>query len=60
MTTTRNKVIFGLQHENCYFLTFGGENKDLVEGCTGMEMIRFLKRIVQKPTQVNIPNLVNS
>ena len=27
---------------------------------TSEEMIRFLKHIVQKPTQVNIPNLFNS
>ena len=31
-------------------LTFGAGNKNLVEGCTGGEMITFLKRIVQKPT----------
>ena len=49
-------------------LTFGGGNKNLVEGCTGGgggvgkggEMIRFLKGIFQKSTQVNIPNLLNS
>ena len=47
-------------------LTFDGGNKNLVKGCTAGdfsrwgEMIRFLKRIVQKPTQVNILNLLNS
>ena len=39
-------------------MTFGGGNKHFLEGCTGGDIIRFLKRIVQKPTQVNILNLV--
>ena len=45
----------------------GGGNKNLVDGYTGVgdfsrpgEVIRFLKGIVQQPTQVNIPNLLNS
>ena len=36
------------------------KQKNVAEGCTGGEMIRFLKRIGRKPTQVNIPNLLNS
>ena len=49
-------------------LNFGGCNKNLVEGVhwgeffhMGIweEMMRFLKHVVQKPTQVNLPNLLN-
>ena len=48
-------------------LTFGGCNKYLVERCTGRrdysrkgEIIRFSKGLAQKPTQVNVPNLLNN
>ena len=66
--TTANNGFFGLQHEDDYLmgrLTFGGGNKNLVERVYWEEffqmgeMIRFLKDIVQKPTQVTIPNLLN-
>ena len=65
MTTTKNEVFLAYNIKMVIQwrgegLTFGGSNKNLVEGCTGGEMIRFLKRIGRKPTQVNIPNLLNS
>ena len=48
-------------------ITFGGGSKNFVEGVYWRkdfsrcgEIIRVLKRIVQKPTQVNIPNFLNS
>ena len=48
-------------------VTSGGGSKNFVEGMYWRkdfsrwgEIIRVLKRIVQKPIQVNIPNLLNS
>ena len=39
MTTAKNEVFIGLQHENCYLvgrLTFGGGNKNL-----GVSLLEF-------------------